>query len=408
MHAWTMRQIDYWLGRPVCLLLTLWRHLIALVLPAPVPAKPESIIFLKLEEQGALVLANAAVQRAIRLVGKNRVYFCVFAENRALLEELDLIPPENIFSIRTRNPLQIALDTFRVLARIRRARIDAVIDLEFFARGSAVLAFLTGARTRVGLHCFNSELTYRGDLMTHRVASNPYLHTAFAYDVLVRALTSDNRQVPLLKEPTTPDEFPAPVFTPSPVGLAVVRERAGLNDLDGPVIVMHPNCSDALRVRSWPTERYTALCNHLLEIHPNAKILLTGLVNEREEIAAIVAAIKKDQVRSLAGELSIHEFLCLLTIADVLVTNDSGPSHFAALTPTHQVVLYGPETPAVFGPLGTRKRVLYKHFACSPCLTIHNYRNSPCRDNLCMQAIPVDEVAEAIADCLAERRGASC
>jgi ADP-heptose:LPS heptosyltransferase len=377
-------------------------------LPEPPHAPPEKILFLKLEEQGALVLANAAVQRAATLVGRSNVYFCVFAENRALLEELSLVPNSNIFTIRTQHPIQIAADTLLALVRIRRTCIDTVVDLEFFARGSAILAFLTGARNRVGLHSFNSETSYRGNLHTHRVASNPYLHTAMAYDVLVRALTVAPEQVPLLKEPLPDVELPAPVFKPSTAGLAAARARGRIIDQTGPLIIIHPNCIDALRVRSWPPERYAALCRRALDAHPDARIILTGLESERTQIEGLVESVGNQQVTSLAGELSIHEFLCLLTLADVLITNDSGPAHFAALTPVHQVVIYGPETPAVFGPLGPRKRVLYRQFACSPCLTIHNYRNSPCRDNRCVQDISVEEVAAAVEECLTERVGVPC
>ena len=45
----------------------------------------------------------------------------------------------------------------------------------------------------------------------------------------------------------------------------------------------------------------------------------------------------------------MRELLTLYTLADVLVTNDSGPAHFASLTPVHTVVLFGPETPLLFG-----------------------------------------------------------
>ena len=76
----------------------------------------------------------------------------------------------------------------RSLWKIRRLGIDATVDMEFFARAPAVLAFLTGARRRVGLHRYTSEGPYRGDLLTHRVEHNPYLHTAVSYYLLVEAL----------------------------------------------------------------------------------------------------------------------------------------------------------------------------------------------------------------------------
>ncbi|MEO7135079.1 MAG: glycosyltransferase family 9 protein [Vicinamibacterales bacterium] len=45
----------------------------------------------------------------------------------------------------------------------------------------------------------------------------------------------------------------------------------------------------------------------------------------------------------------MRELLTLYTLASVLVTNDSGPAHFASSTPGHTIVLFGPEPPLLFG-----------------------------------------------------------
>ena len=98
----------------------------------------------------------------------------------------------------------------------------------------------------------------------------------------------------------------------------------------------------------------------------------------------------------MAGQTSLRELLTLYTVADVLVTNDSGPGHFASLTPVHAIVLFGPETPRLFGPLAPSTTVIWKELACSPCVSVFNHRLSPCRNNVCMQSITVDEVFAAV------------
>jgi ADP-heptose:LPS heptosyltransferase len=103
---------------------------------------------------------------------------------------------------------------------------------------------------------------------------------------------------------------------------------------------------------------------------------------------------------SLAGQTSLRELLTLYTAADVLVTNDSGPGHFASLTPVHAIVLFGPETPRLFGPLAASTTVIWKELACSPCVSVFNHRLSPCRNNVCMQSITVDEVFSAVRSAL--------
>ena len=109
----------------------------------------------------------------------------------------------------------------------------------------------------------------------------------------------------------------------------------------------------------------------------------------------------------MAGRTSLRDLIVLYTLADVLVTNDSGPGHFASLTEIDAVVLFGPETPALFAPLGGRAHVVWAGLACSPCVSAFNYRLSPCRNNVCMQAITVDQVSGKVREALAARSGVS-
>lgn len=406
MQTRTMRSIDALVGKPLCRVLTIVRRArLALGLQRRAPESPRKILFIKLEEQGAIVVAAPAIRHAEALVGRENLYFITFDHNRPILDLMNLVPQENIFTIRSFNPVHIALDTLRAAFRARRLEIDSTIDMEFFARGSAILTYLCGSARRVGLHGYGKAGPYRGDLMTHRVFYNPYLHTGDAYQVLVRALQTDRGEVPMLKEPVRPTPPDLPLFRPRPATREAVRDalaRAGVDSAAAPVMVLQPNCGDVLRVRKWREEHYVALGRRLLEEYAGAALLLTGLPQEAETLREMAAAMGP-RAHVLAGLLDLEGLLTLFTVADVLVTNDSGPAHFAAVTPIHLVALYGPETPALFGPMTPRLRVLYRNFACSPCLTAFNFRLSPCQNNQCIQSITVDAVFEAVADCLRER-----
>ena len=56
------------------------------------------------------------------------------------------------------------------------------------------------------------------------------------------------------------------------------------------------------------------------------------------------------------------------------------------------VVLFGPETPELFGGLSPHSHTVWAETACSPCVTAYNNRVSTCRDNVCMQMITVEQV----------------
>src|SRR6202012_3321141 len=94
------------------------------------------------------------------------------------------------------------------------------------------------------------------------------------------------------------------------------------------------------------------------------------------------------------------ELPALYAQAALMVTNDSGPAHFAAAAGLPTIVLFGPETSHLYKPLGTA-RAIYAGLACSPCVSAHNHRKTACTDNVCMQAISVDDVYTAVAEELA-------
>jgi len=98
----------------------------------------------------------------------------------------------------------------------------------------------------------------------------------------------------------------------------------------------------------------------------------------------------------LAGKTTLRQVLVLYTRSAILVTNDSGPAHFASMTPIHVVTLFGPETPALFAARSPNAIALWAGIACSPCVNAYNNRQSVCRNNLCMQAITVDDVFKEV------------
>lgn len=401
MNPHAIRRLDSWVGQPICLALTLLRRAVNVVAPARGfdPNPPRKILLIKMIEQGATVLAYRAIARAVEMVGRENVYFWVFEENRFILDLLELVPRENVLTIRTKGKVRLLLDLLGTTWRARQLGIDATVDMEFFSRASAILAFLTGAKRRVGLHRFTAEGPYRGDLLTHRVQYSPYLHTAPAYHLLVEALLADPRQRPLTKVPVPPNnEYVAPRFQPSEQELAKVRatlDRVAGRAVGRPIVLLNPNASDLLPLRRWATERFIELGRRILADHPDATIAITGAPGERDDAERIARQISPGAI-SLAGHTTLRELIVLYTLADVLVTNDSGPGHFSSLTDITSVVLFGPETPAVFGPLAPNANVVRADIACSPCVNPFNHRFSPCNDNVCMRMITVDQVYEIV------------
>jgi ADP-heptose:LPS heptosyltransferase len=401
MNVPLLQKIDRLAGVPLCFLLTLARNVFGRSLP-PGPVKPRSILFVKLAEQGSTVLAGGALTRAAQMVGRENVFFITFQENRFILDLLELIPEENVITVSRQSATELASSTWRAVRRMRRLKLDAAVDLEFFARGSAVVACLSGARVRVGFHAFFGAGPYRGDLMTHRMLYNPHLHTSSMFQVLVEALTRDPARLPTLEFVAPAPEHALHQFAPRPEETQVVRAMLK----PGPLILLNPNGSDLLPLRRWPPDRYIELAGRLLGHFPEMQIGFTGGPEEAVETERLVREINSERCICLGGRTTLRQLMVLYTLAEILVTNDSGPAHFAAVTPVHVITLFGPETPALFAARTPRHQALWAGLACSPCVNAYNNRQSSCRDNVCMQQITVEQVFKEVCRVYALRKSA--
>jgi ADP-heptose:LPS heptosyltransferase len=393
----TLQGTDRWVGGSLCAILTLLRKIFESAGRSG-PRQFRRILFVKFAEQGSTVLAYPAILRAIEMVGRENVYFVVFEDNRFILDAMEIIPDDNVITIATNSLFGLATGALRAVLHVRKIGIDAVIDMEFLTRFSAILTFTTGAKSRLGFHTFFGDGPYRGDLMTHRLLYNPHLHTSQMFEAMVEALTRDPAVLPTFDFKLSTDQ-PLARFQPSLSEVAEINallqhENPGIGS--APLILLNPNASDLLPLRRWPSLRYVELARRLLERYPELFIGFTGAPREATSNNQLADEVSSSRVITLAGKTTLRQVLTLYTRSEILVTNDSGPAHFASMTPIRVVALFGPETPALFAARSPNSTALWAGIACSPCVNAYNNRQSVCRNNLCMQAITVDDVFKEV------------
>jgi ADP-heptose:LPS heptosyltransferase len=407
-----MRRIDYWLGIPICFGLTAISRVAAVLFPPrrTEPLPPENVLFIELAEMGSTVLACPAIHRLRASYPDCRVFFLLFKHIDESVKVLDVIPPQHVLTIDVSSGWTILRDTMRFMMTARRERIDTVVNLEMFTRFSTILTYLSGAPRRAGFHAFTQEGLYTGDLFTHRVIYNPHLHTWQSLVTLVKALEVPPAELPLGK-------FPAPgahecVVPRIASDEAACRRMRELLEGEAPalrgkrLVVVNPNASKLISIRKWPVDRYAELVTRLLGDPRNACVI-TGLASDSEDAGVILNQVQSDRLVDLTGKTSLRQLIDLYNVADLLVTNDSGPAHFAALTEIDVVVFFGPETPELYRPLTERCTVIYSHYACSPCVSAFNQRRSVCTNNRCLTHIGVETVHATIAAILERRESES-
>jgi len=150
--------------------------------------------------------------------------------------------------------------------------------MEFLTRFSAMLTFMTGAKSRVGFHTFFGDGPFRGDLMTHRLLYNPHIHTSEMFDAMVEALTRDPAILPTF-DFIPPANQAFAKFRPHPEERAEIDallQRANPRVGSAPLILLNPNAGDLLPLRRWPPVRYIELARRLLERYLDLFIGFTG------------------------------------------------------------------------------------------------------------------------------------
>ena len=407
MNLDLIRAIDKWVGIPACLLLSLGYKILArLSSEAPDQQKehstPEKVLFIELSEMGSAILAYPAMKYAAEQYPGVKLYFLIFEQNRFSVDILDIVPQDHVITINIRSPFHFVFTTLKALKTVRSVGVDTVVDLELFSRFSALLSGLSGACRRAGYARYHEEGLYRGGFMTHRVLYNCHKHMAKNFLALIKAIEVQN-ETPLLKEVITERDLVRARYESTDTDLRTLRERlAAINPAAGDakqLILLNPSAGLLLPIRAWPVESYAALAERTIQQF-NAVVIVVGLKEAGSQAAKIIDWVGDSRCIDFTGQTSFKDLLDLLNLADVLVTADSGPAHFAALTPIKNVVLFGPETSALYGPLGPNTICISSGLSCSPCLSAYNHRKTSCADPKCMKAIAVDEVFEAVSECL--------
>jgi ADP-heptose:LPS heptosyltransferase len=407
MKIETVRKIDYWVGIPVCFLLSLLSWAGNRLFPKKGPARPfKKFLLIELSEMGSAILAYPTLKAIQEDYPGAELYFMIFEKNRASVDILNLVPKENVLTIREKSLGSFLGDAIKTVVRMRRERIEVVFDLELFTRVTAILTYLSGAPVRVGFHRFQMEGLYRGNLHTHKIQYNFQQHISKSFLSFIEVLRYPKKDWPSLETAIPDDRLFQAVYQASETGQDRVRKKLkkyfpGLAETHQ-IVLLNPSAGE-IPIRAWPLENYVELGRKLLQ-DPSQVLVLMGAGVDKTTTDLVAEKMQDARCLNLAGETTFEELMDLFSVSQALITNDSGPAHFASLTGIKNFVFLGPESPYLYGPLGDHTQVFYSDFPCSPCLTAFNHRNTSCTDNKCLQIISVQEVWEVITEKLPQIR----
>lgn len=139
------------------------------------------------------------------------------------------------------------------------------------------------------------------------------------------------------------------------------------------------------RAKRWPTKNYAVLADQLIE-QTGVDVVLVGAPDETS-VSQEVAVEMRHKPVILTGNTTLAQLVAVLSLADLLVANDTGPAHIAAALERPTLVIFGPTMPTTTRPFSDSAEIVRRPPACAPCML----RDCPI-DHRCMTAITPEEV----------------
>ena len=276
------------------------------------------------------------------------------------------------------------------IGALRRARYDAVIDLQGLLK-SSVLARLAGAARTVGFPRSHLREPVARVFYSHTPDPGPAVHVVHKNLALLTAVGVHDRTV----------RFPLEIPATAVADEVALRYRAG----DGRAGFALVNPGAGWPNKRWPAERFGAAAAGVFARAGLRSVVLWG--PGEEALAASVVA-SSSGAAELAPATSILDICALARRAALMLSGDTGPLHLAAAVGTPVVALFGPTGAERNGPWDPSDVVVTRTDRCqclyerrcrrvtgAPVSNMEQAAHAADRQP-CIEDIGVDEVVAAV------------
>ncbi|MFN2493327.1 MAG: lipopolysaccharide heptosyltransferase II [Pyrinomonadaceae bacterium] len=324
---------------------------------------------------GDAVMTVPALRELRRIFPKAHITLATRSWARDLFEDADFL---NEVLVHERTGV---LATIGQVRQWREGRFDLAVLLPNSFQ-SALVACLAGVPIRIAYATDN-----RRALLTHPLNLPEWRgskHEVFYYLQIVAEIERqvNHQQTFLDMEPD------------GSLQVADSRKSAATNFLrahgitaisDGrPLVALCPGSINS-RAKRWPAERYASLADRLID-EQDAHVILIGAAGETEISLRISEQMHAKPVM-LTGRTDLKELVAILSLIDLLITNDTGPAHIASALGRPTLVIFGPTNPLTTRPFSPLGDIVQHPPDCAPCML----RDCPI-DHRCMTAITPGEV----------------
>jgi len=314
-----------------------------------------------------------ALRALRRVLPEAKITLVVRPSARGIFADVDFIDDLLVYDRRT------ALSIVPQVREWRRRQFDLAVLFQN-AFEAALIPFLAGVPLRLG---YATES--RQPLLTHPLPLPDWRssrHEVFYYLYLITALEQLLFGTSEICE-AVPD---------ASLEISEARKTEAENLLRGygvresePVVALCPGSINS-RAKRWPAEAYAALAERLME--SGRQVVLIGSAEEAAVTREVTSRMQQNPI-VLTGKTTLDQITAVLSLVDLVVTNDTGPAHIAAALGRPTLVIFGPTNPLTTRPFAPAAEIVRHPPDCAPCML----RDCPI-DHRCMTAITVDEVFE--------------
>ena len=193
----------------------------------------------------------------------------------------------------------------------------------------------------------------------------------------------------LSRTTSLPPECPTPSLSISPDQQAKVIEKFSIN-VSQKILALCPGAEYG-EAKRWPVEHYAEVAKQKLA--EGWQVWLFGSEKDKAS-AAQINTLASNACLDFTGRTALAEAVDLMSLADTVVSNDSGLMHVAAALDKNLVALYGSSDPGFTPPLNAKAQIVSLNLSCAPCFK----RECPLGTLACLRDISPDSVLKLIND----------
>jgi lipopolysaccharide heptosyltransferase II len=340
----------------------------------------ENILCIRLDTIGDVVMTTPAI-RALKQDKRRITLMTSSAGSRIvpLISEVDqLIIYDSPWLKATEQRIN-SQPEFEMIEKLRQAQFDAAVIFTVYSQNplpSAFLCYMAGIPLRLA-HCHENPYQLLTDWIKDPEPDQFIRHEVRRQLDLVASIGCEIDDTRMKLE----------VDRHSMLRVQSLLEEIGMSER---WVVIHPGATAISR--RYPPEQFAVVAETLVE--QGIQVVFTGTGSEQDLVRAIQARMTQPSF-SLVDRLNLSELTALLSLAPLLISNNTGPVHIAAAVQTPVVDLYALTNPQ-HTPWGIPHHTLYHDVECRFC-----YKSiCPEGHSNCLRLVEPEQVVQAAIDLL--------